>query len=94
MRNRCIPFVINFRLLGMLIALPLFQVLQAQNFNVSGTVFDDADGGVLPGAMVQLINAKANNEINTPNFFMMLLLYLISHLMYESNAYAFQPCII
>ncbi len=57
MRNRCIPFMINFQLLGMLITLPFFQVAQAQNFNVSGTVFDDADGGVLPGALVQLINA-------------------------------------
>jgi hypothetical protein len=62
MRNRCILFAINFRLLGILVALPLVHAARAQVFNVSGTVLDVADGGALPGALVQLINANDTTQ--------------------------------
>ena len=58
MRNRSIPSMINFRWLSLVLVLSLFQaVVRAQTFNVSGSVFDEADDSTLPGASVLLVDA-------------------------------------
>lgn len=53
------------RFLGLLSAVALFHVAQAQDFRVSGTVFDFGDGSILPGAYVQLINVGDTTKRRT-----------------------------
>jgi len=62
MQNRPITSMIKLRLTGILIALFLLQNLQAQTFQLSGTVFDKDDGTTLPGASVLLINARDTTQ--------------------------------
>lgn len=44
------------------LALLCINAANAQNFNVSGSVFDDADGSSLPGALVQLIDVSDTTQ--------------------------------